>query len=41
MMAAALVISVLAWRRKPMGRPLGATLAIAYVAYMAVVFVLV
>jgi len=40
MMAAALVVTVFAWRGKPVGRRIGITLAVSYVAYLATVLVL-
>ena len=40
MMAAALLISVLAWARKPLGRVLGVVLALAYGGYMIAIFVM-
>ena len=40
MMAAALMVAILAWMRKPLGRPLGAILALTYVAYIIAVFFL-
>jgi cation:H+ antiporter len=40
MVAAALLISILVWRRKPVGRRIGVTLAVAYMAYIATLFAL-
>jgi cation:H+ antiporter len=40
MMAAALVVTVLAWARRPLGRVLGLVLALAYAGYIVTIFVM-
>jgi len=40
MTAAALVVAVLAWRKKPMGKGIGITLVLSYVAYLTTLLVL-